>query len=334
MQCYNAGSILPHCETRQRIERSDELADRTSISHTYAEVTRAAVFGLVVNLSLGIVKLIGGIVGNSFALIADAVNSIGDVVTTVVVLFALRVAQRPADAEHPYGHTRAEGIAASNVALLVIISALLVGWEAIQRIFVQHDIPPIWTLWIAGANILIKESLFQYNVRVGKRTGSSAIIANAWDHRSDALCALAVLIGLGTIRLGGSQFIWADEVASLIVVAVIVWSGVQLFRSSASELMDVQADSEFVDRIREVAMSVAGIEEVETLWVRKSGLEYFADIHIEVDQHLTVAEGHRIGHQVKDRLLAEFPNLRDVLVHLEPFPHIHNTPLTNQNGPS
>ncbi len=316
---------MTHCEIRLRIERNDDLADQNSISYIYAEVTRAAILALAVNLSLGTVKLIGGIAGNSFALIADAVNSIGDVVTTVVVLFALRVAQRPADAEHPYGHTRAEGIAATNVALLVIISALLVGWEAIQRITIQHDIPPIWTLWIAGANILIKEGLYQYNVRVGKRTGSSAIIANAWDHRSDALCALAVLIGLGTIRLGGSQFIWADEVASLVVVAAIVWSGVQLFRSSASELMDVQADSEFVDRIRELAMSVSDVAEVETLWVRKSGLEFFADIHIEVDQHLTVAEGHRIGHQVKDQLLGEFPNLRDVLVHLEPFPHIHNT---------
>ncbi len=301
------------------------MADRTSILHTYADVTRAAVLGLLVNLSLGIVKLVGGIVGNSFALIADAVNSIGDVVTTAVVLFALRVAQRPADAEHPYGHTRAEGIAASNVALLVIISALMVGWEAIRRTTVQHAIPPIWTLWIAGANILIKEVLYQYNVRVGKRTGSSAIIANAWDHRSDALCALAVLVGLGTIRLGGAQYIWADEVASLIVVAVIVWSGVQLFRSSASELMDLQADPEFVDQIREIAISVSGVAEVETLWVRKSGLEYFADIHIEVAQNLTVAEGHRIGHQVKDRLLAEFPKVRDVLVHLEPFPHIQNT---------
>ena len=299
------------------------MATSKNVSVLYKEVTGAAVLGLVVNLLLGVVKLVGGIIGNSFALLADAVNSIGDVVTTVVVLFALRVAQRPADAEHPYGHTRAEGIAASNVALLVIISALLVGWEAIQRITVQHDIPPIWTLWIAGANIFIKEGLYQYKVRVGKRTGSSAIIANAWDHRSDALCALAVLIGLGTIRFGGSQFIWADEVASLVVVAAIVWTGIQLFRSSASELMDVQADPEFVGRIRVAALAVAGIEEVETLWVRKSGLEFFADIHIEVDQHLPVAEGHRIGHHVKDRLLAEFPNLRDVLVHLEPFPHIH-----------
>ena len=116
---------------------------------------------------------------------------------------------------------------------------------------------------------------------------------------------------------------WADEAASLVIVVAIVWSGIKLFRSSASELMDVQADSEFVDQIRAAALSVAGVEDVETLWVRKSGLEYFADIHIEVDQHLSVAEGHRIGHHVKDQLLERFTSLRDVLVHLEPFPHTH-----------
>lgn len=301
-----------------------ELSNRKAVSELYNEVTRAAVLGLVVNLLLGIVKLAGGILGNSFALLADAVNSIGDVVTTVVVLFALRVAQRPADAEHPYGHSRAEGIAASNVALLVIVSALLVGWEAVQRFTIQHALPPVWTLWIAGANIIIKESLYRYKMRVGRDTGSMAIIANAWDHRSDAFCSLAVLIGLSDITIGGPNFIWADEVASLVVVAAIVWSGVQLFRSSASELMDVQADPAFVSQIRASALAVAGVEEVETLWVRKSGLEFFADIHIEVDQHLTVANGHRIGHLVKDRLLVEYPNLRDVLVHLEPFPHVHS----------
>ncbi|MEW4452105.1 cation diffusion facilitator family transporter [Bremerella sp. JC817] len=299
------------------------MARQRSIEEVYTEVTRAALLGLAVNFMLGLVKLIGGIVGHSFALIADAVNSIGDVVTTVAVLFALRVAQHPPDEEHPYGHTRAEGIAASNVALLVIVSALMVGWEALQRIGDQHVTPPIWTLWIAGANVLIKEGLYQYKVRVGRRTGSAAIIANAWDHRSDAFCSLAVLIGLSAIRFGGPMFVWADEVASLVVVTAIVWSGIQLFRNSANELMDVQADAEFVDQIRATALQVAGVENVETLWVRKSGLEYFADIHIEVDQHMTVAAGHRIGHQVKDRLIQDFPNLRDVLVHLEPFPHLH-----------
>jgi cation diffusion facilitator family transporter len=299
------------------------LTDGNSAAELYRDVTQAAYLGLGANLLLGLVKLIGGIVGNSFALIADAVNSLGDVVTTLAVLFALKVAQRPADAEHPYGHTRAEGIAATNVAVLVILSALLVGWEAIQRFSMEHNMPPVWTLWIAGANIIIKEGLYQYKVRVGRRTKSAALIANAWDHRSDALCALAVLIGLSAIRLGGEKYLWADEAASLVVALALVWSGIALFRNSASELMDVQADPEYVDRIRSSARNVPGVKDVETLWVRKSGLEFFADIHIEVDQDLSVAEGHKIGHRVKDRLLAEFQSLRDVLVHIEPFPHDH-----------
>ena len=292
-----------------------------SAAPLYREVTRAALLGLLVNLGLGVAKLAGGIFGNTFALISDAVNSLGDALSSLVVLFALRVAQRPPDDEHPYGHTRAEGIAASNVALLIIISALAIGWEATQRFTVVHGIPPVWTLWIAAANVVIKESLYRYKARVGRRTGSAAIVANAWDHRADALCALAVLVGIAVVRWGGPGFHWADEAASLVVVAAIIWSGVELFRSSASELMDVQASEPFVREIRDAARGVPGVLEVETLRVRKSGLEYFADIHVEVDPQTTVAEGHRIGHLVKDRLLEQFPGLRDVLVHLEPHPH-------------
>lgn len=301
------------------MQRNDEAAN------PYQQVARAASLGLVVNLALGLVKLIGGIAGHSFALVADSVNSLGDVVTTVVVLVALRVAQRPADKEHPYGHTRAEGIAATNVALIIIVSAVFVGWEAIQRFNRPHQIPPGWTLWIAFANVLIKETLYHYKMRVGRRTGSSAIIANAWDHRSDALCALAVLIGLAVIRFGGEQYIWADEVVSLVVAAAIIWSGFHLFQQGASELMDAQAADELVRSIGQVAKSDPDVRDVEKLWVRKSGLEFFADIHLEVDPHITVAEGHEIGHRVKDHLMEKFPVLRDVLVHLEPYPHSHDS---------
>ena len=280
--------------------------------------------GLVVNISLGAVKLAGGIVSGSFALISDAVNSIGDSLTSLVVVVALNVAQRPADAEHPYGHTRAEAIATSNVALLIMLSALFVGWESIERFSVPHRVPPIWTLWIAAGNVVIKEGLYRYKVRVGRRTRSTAIIANAWDHRSDALCSLAVLIGLGTVRWLGPGYIWADELAALVVVALILWSGGRLFYHSANELMDVQAEDNLVSQMRSESLQVPGVRNVETLWVRKSGLEYFADIHIEVDAALTVDEGHRIGHHVKDHLLEQFPALRDVLVHLEPHPHTHS----------
>lgn len=294
------------------------MPPRAPAAAIYREVTAAALLGLAVNAGLGAVKLVGGVVSGSVALISDAVNSLGDVFTSLIILFALRVAQRPPDAEHPYGHTRAEAIAASNVALLIIFSALIIGWEAIHRFGVEHGPTPTWALWIAGANVLIKESLYRYKVRVARRTGSQAIMANAWDHRSDALSSLAVLIGLSVVRWGGSSLQWADEAAALVVVAAIVWSGVELFRRGASELMDVQASTDLLKNIREIAAGVPGVEGVETLWVRKSGLEYFADIHVEVDPNMTVAQGHRIGHLVKDQLLEHFSVLRDVLVHLEP----------------
>ena len=287
----------------------------------YRQAIGASIVGIAINVALGAAKLIGGLLGGSFALISDAVNSIGDVITSVVVLFALHFAQRPPDAEHPYGHTRAEAIAATNVAVLVILSALGIGWEAIRRIGLTHEAPPAWTLWIAGGSALVKEWLYRYKVSVAKRTGSAALIANAWDHRSDALCSLAVLAGLMAVRFGGERFLWADEGAALVVVGAIVWTGVKLFRNSASELMDVQADDELVSAVRAAAEAMPGVAGVETLWLRKSGLEYFADIHIEVPPEMTVAEGHHIGHRVKDHLMQQFAMLRDVLVHLEPHGH-------------
>ena len=220
------------------------MSSRPSRESLYRDATRAALLGLLINLVLGAVKLVGGIVANSFALLTDAFNSIGDCLTSAVVLIALSFARRPADDQHPYGHTRAEAIAGSNVALIIILTALYLGWEAIWRLPVQHAPPPNWALWIAGGNVVIKEALYRYKVRVGRRTRSSAIIANAWDHRSDALCSLAVLIGLGIVRAGGPRFIAADEIAALVVVAAILWSGFELFRKSAHELMDVQAEDD------------------------------------------------------------------------------------------
>lgn len=308
-------SHLPECVVPESVESSPKPLYRSAM--------RAAALGLVVNVALGIVKLVGGILGSSFALISDAVNSLGDGLTSVVVLVGLWYAQQPPDEEHPYGHTRAEAVAASNVALLIIISALLIGWEAIRRFGIDRVVPPVWTMWIAGANVLIKEALYRYKQRVGQRIGSAAIIANAWDHRSDALCSLAVLVGLGLIRWGGPNFIWADDAAALVVVAAILWSGGWLLARSTSELLDPQADDELVGQIRDVAAAVPGVRAVEKLWVRKTGIEFLADIHIEVDARMTVEEGHRIGHEVKDRLVERFASLRDVLVHLEPYPHEH-----------
>lgn len=284
----------------------------------YQEVVRAASLGLVVNLLLGITKLVGGLVSNSFALISDAINSLGDVLTTIAVLVALQFAQKPPDSNHPYGHTRAEAIAGVNVALLVVISALWVAGEALTRLTLEHALPPTWALWIAGANVFIKEALYQYKIRVAKRTGSKAIKAHAWDHRADAFSALAALVGLAVVRFGGESYIWADEVAAFFIVGAISFSAIKLFRESASELMDAQADQEFLEMIKKDSLSVSGVLGVETLWIRKSGLEYLADIHLEVDPDISVREGHAISHAVRDHLLQTHTCLRDVLVHLEP----------------
>ena len=159
-----------------------------SAASLYRDVTRpAALLGLGVNLALAVVKLVAGVVAGSFALVSDGFHSLSDVFTSVVVLFALQVAQRPPDKEHPYGHSRAEAIAASNVAMLIMLSAAIIGWEAIHRLAVEHAPPPAWALWVAAANVVIKEALYRNKIRVGRRTASRAIIANAWDHRTDAL---------------------------------------------------------------------------------------------------------------------------------------------------
>ena len=234
------------------------------------------------------------------------------------MLYALHVAQRPPDDDHPYGHTRAEAVAGLSVALLIIVSAVIVLWQAGSQLLTVHNAPAAWTLWVAGANVAIKEALYQYKVRVGRRTGANALIANAWDHRADALCSLAVLTGLAVVRLGGPAYVWADEAAAIVVAVVIIWSGVGLYARAASELLDPQADAGLVQAIRGVAQEVAGVRGVEKLWVRKTGLEYLADIHIEVGPQLSVEDGHGIGHRVKDALVARFA-LRDVLVHLEPY---------------
>ena len=289
----------------------------------YRDAARAIWLGLAVNAVLAVTKVIAGAVTGSLALIADAVNSVGDCFTSIAVLYAFRIAQRPPDPEHPYGHSRAEGVAATNMSLLVFLSAMWVGIEALRGFSIPHQVPPTWVLWVAGGNFLIKESLFHYKRRVAARTGSSAVIANAWDHRGDALCSLAVLVGLSAVIAGGESFRWADDAAAIAVAILVCVSAVLVFRHSASDLLDSQADPEMVNRVRETAASVAGVAQIEKLLIRKSGLEHFVDIHVQVPGALPVVEGHLIGHHVKDQLLETYPTIRDVLVHLEPFPHDH-----------
>jgi cation diffusion facilitator family transporter len=290
------------------------------ISGLYRSAKTAAWAGLAVNLALAAVKLVAGIVGHSIALMADAVNSIGDGLTSVVLLYALGVAQRPADAEHPYGHSRAEPVAALSIAVLIGASAIGIAIESLRSLGTAHPVPPVWTLWIAAGNAVIKEFMYRYKRRVAARTGSQALVAGAWDHRSDALCSAAVLVGLAFVRYGGERLLWADEAAAIVVVGLILLAALKLFRRNASQLMDQQAEDETIAAIRRVAEQTPGVVRVEQIRARRSGLEVFVDIHIEVVGTLTVLEGHEIGHHVKARLLEKLTPVSDVLVHVEPAP--------------
>jgi len=293
---------------------------KKKVNDLYRQSRQAALWGVAITLTLGIAKLAGGLLGNSLSLLSDAVHSLGDAFAAAAVVGALAWAQQPADQEHPYGHSRAEAIAGSNVALLLILSGLWVIWEAIHG-FAQPAPPPeVYTLAIAAASVLLNEGLYQYSSRVAQGTGSSALLAASWDQRVDAFSSLAVLVGLALAKWGGPTWHSSDHVAALIVAVVILWTGSSLFLSSVQELMDRQADPAILEKVRQAALTVPGVRGVEKLLVRKSGLEYLVDIHVEVDPEITVREGHGIGHAVKDLLMSQFITVKDVLVHIEPAP--------------
>jgi cation diffusion facilitator family transporter len=291
-----------------------------AIPEFYRQSRRAAFLAVAISVALGLIQFLGGYFGHSVALMSDAVHSFGDALTSGVVFAALLWAQQPADAEHPYGHTRAEAVAGSNVALVLVLLGLGVLWEALSTLGEDSPVPEWYTLVIACAGVVLKEGLYRYEIRVSQSTGSTAMKASAWDHRLDALGSLAVMIGLALARGGGPAWHSADHVAAIVVGLVLVWTGSRLFWSSLHELLDRQADPETLEAVRLEALRVPGVQGVEKLFVRKTGLEYLVDIHVEVDPELSVRESHEIGHEVKNRLLQRIVTVKDVLVHIEPSP--------------
>jgi cation diffusion facilitator family transporter len=286
----------------------------------YRQARRAASWGIVVSLGLGLAKLLGGLFGHSLALVSDAVHSLVDAAISAALLGALLVAQRPADNEHPYGHARFEAVAGSGVAVLLILLALGIGREAISTIGTERILPEAYTLAIALGGAIFQECLYRYSRRVARETGSGALLATAWDYRLDALGSVAVVLGVALARWGGPSWNWADHAAALVVALSVMWVGGTLLWGNIQDLMDRQADPELLDAVRSEALAVDGVLGVETLRVRKVGLEYLVDIHVEVDPDHSVKDGHAIAHAVKDRVIDRFVPIRDVLVHVEPSP--------------
>ncbi len=295
------------------------LPTEDQVRIAYAEGLRATTVALVVSASLGTLKIGAGILGNSYALVADGVESVLDIFTGLLVLGGLKVSASGPTSAYPYGRGKAEPLAALVVATVLLLAAVGIAIGAVREIVTPQSVPEPFTLGVLVVVLLAKEATFQWLYRRGRAVGSQAIQVDAWHHRADALTSLAAFVGISLALLAGPGWASADDWAALVACAVIGWNGVRLFRGGLREILDVAAPPDVRERVREVAAAVDGVLGIDEVRVRRSGLVWLVDIHVEVDGALTVREGHSLGHRVKDRLLAcELPVL-DVLVHIEPL---------------
>jgi cation diffusion facilitator family transporter len=279
---------------------------------------RVALFGMIVNLTFAAAKIVGGLLGNAYVLIADGIESALDIAGSLVIWGGLKFAARPPDETHPYGHGKAEPIAAVVVAFGVLTAAVGLAIESVREIRTPHHGPAPFTLGILIVVIVVKEVLFRYVNRIGRNVESTAVQTDAWHHRSDALTSAAAFIGISAALIGGKGWESADDWAALFACGVIGANGVRLLRPALFEIMDTAPRGEIVDRVRNAAAAVAGVVEVEKCFVRKMGLAYYVDLHVRVDGSISVREGHDLAHRVKDIIRGADSRIADVLVHVEP----------------
>jgi cation diffusion facilitator family transporter len=279
---------------------------------------RATFMGMVVNLALAGSKLAAGLLGHSHALVADAVESFADIFSSVIVWQGLVVAAEPEDEDHPYGHGKAEPLAAAIVSIMLLGAAAWIAVTALRRINIPHPSPAPFTLAVLFVVIAIKESLFRFVLHESHTVESAAVRADAWHHRSDAITSLAAAIGITIALAGGKGYESADDFAAFAAALVIAWNGWSMLRPSMNELMDRSPNQEVIERIRRIGETVDGVHRVEQCRVRKMGYQYYVDMHVEVDPQMTVQRSHEIAHQVKDNVRTQVPRVRDVLVHIEP----------------
>jgi cation diffusion facilitator family transporter len=278
----------------------------------------AIYFSIIGNLLLAIIKGIAGYFGNSYALIADAIESTSDVFSSFLVLFGLKYANRPADKNHPYGHGRAEPLVTFLVVGFLVASAMVIAHDAIHYIQTPHELPKPYTLVVLGTIIAWKEFSYRRVIRKSKQTHSSSLKADAWHHRSDAITSVAAFIGISVAMFLGKGYEAADDWAALLASLFILYNAYLIFRPALGEIMDENVYESMEQRIRAVAATVNGIVDTEKCYIRKSGMIYHVDLHATVDANITVKEGHAISHLLKDTLQREIPELGNVLIHIEP----------------
>ena len=282
------------------------------------EAIKATYFSIIGNTCLAIIKGLAGFFGNSYALIADAIESTTDIFASLLVLFGIKYSNKPADDNHPYGHGRAEPLITFLVVGFLITSATIIAYESILNIQNPHDLPKSWTLYVLGLIILWKEYSFRLVMQKSIETNSSSLRADAWHHRSDAITSIAAFIGISFALLMGKGYESADDWAALFASGFIGYNSYKIFRPALGEIMDEHLYDDVIESIRTVAAQVDGIIDTEKCFIRKSGMKYHVDLHAIVSATATVKEGHQLAHILKDTLRNEIPELGHVLIHVEP----------------
>ena len=279
---------------------------------------RVALLGLLINLALATAKILAGVVGNAYVLIADGIESAFDIAGSMVIWGGLKFAARPPDATHPYGHGKAEPLAAIAVAIGVLAAALVLAVQSVRELFLPHHAPAPFTLAVLVTAIVVKELWYRRVVRFGRDAESTAVQTDAWHHRTDALTSIAAFVGISISLVGGDAWQSADGWAALFACALIATNGARLLRPALHEIMDTAPRGEIVDLISRAAATTPGVLEIDKCLVRKMGLSFYVDLHIGVDANISVRDGHHIAHVVKRAIQATDPRIADVLVHVEP----------------
>ena len=279
---------------------------------------RVALGGMMVNVVLAAAKISAGLFGNSYVLIADGIESALDIAGSVVIWGGLKFAARPPDRTHPYGHGKAEPLAAGLVAMGVLLASIALAIQSVREIFTPHHGPAPFTLVVLIVVIVVKEFLYRVVIRVGKDVESTAVKTDAWHHRADALTSTAAFLGISVALVGGDKWYSADDWAALFACAVIAANGWRLLFPALHEILDTAPRGEIVATIKEAAVSVPGVLNVEKCLVRKMGISFYVDLHIGVDGGISVRDGHAIAHRVKDAIKQTDARIADVLVHVEP----------------
>jgi len=284
--------------------------EQTAIRTTY--------FSIIGNVSLALIKGFAGFFGNSYALIADAIESTTDIFSSLLVLFGLKYAKRPADENHPYGHGKIEPLITFLVVAFLVTSATIIAYESIQNIQTPHKVPKPWTLIVLASIILWKEISYRIVIKKSKETNSSSLKADAWHHRSDAITSIMAFTGISIALIFGKGYETADDWAALLASAFILYNSYLIFRPALGEIMDEHLYDDLLEEIREESVKVKGVVGTEKCFIRKAGMKYHVDLHAIVDGEISVKEGHAIAHKLKDYLRKEIPNLGHVLIHIEP----------------